>query len=317
MENLKGYIGKELLVILLQLFVISFLVFVMLRFGPGDPIAIQFPKADPEVRELLREELGYNRNIFVQYGDYMWHFIRGDMGESIKYTGQPVWELLKPRLWISIQLGAAAMLIGFPLGIILGMVAARYRNSWFDTFLISTLMSLRVLPVIILIQFCIFLFALKLNWLPAGGWDGLFSKNIIIPLIVLVLPSLGGGARFTRMNILHVIEDDYVRTAYAKGLPEKWVFLKHILPNAAPPILYDFIVSLGVTLLTGFLFVELLYGIRGIGKLMLESTFAFDYNVIMAFCIIVTSAYLVLRRVADISLGILDPRIRAGEAKRF
>jgi len=317
MENLKSFLVKESVVILIQLFLVSLIIFLMLRFGPGDPIAIRFPKADFETRELLREELGFNRHPLIQYFDYISGFVRGDLGESIKYPGKKVWDLFKPRLWISFQLGLLAMLIGMPLGVILGMIAARFRNSWFDSGLIGFLMCFRVFPTILFVQLCIFFLALKLEVLPAGGWEGIFSKNIIIPLAALILPGLAGGARFTRMNILHVIEEDYVRMAYAKGLSEKEVYLKHVLPNAAPPILYVFIISLGDILISGFLFVELLYGIRGMGKLIFEAAFDLDYDVVLAFCIIITSCWFVLRRVADVALGILDPRIRAGMEKRF
>ena len=317
--NLKNYIAKESLIILLQLLIISFAIFAMMRLGPVDPIANRFPQMNPEARELLKEQLGYNRPIHLQYFDYMKGLLRGDFGTSVKYpNSRSLWEdLFAPRVWISFQLGLAALLIGFPMGIILGLIAARFRNSWFDSGLIAILMPFRILPSVIFIQFCIFLFAAKLNWLPAAGWEGLFSKNIIIPLLVLVLPSLAGGARFTRINVLHIIEEDYVRQGFAKGLSEKMVFLKHILPNASPPIVYSFIVSLGDTLLTGFFFVELLYGIPGIGRFMMDMTFAFDYDPILSFSIIVTAVYLVLRRIADISMGIIDPRVRAGEAKQF
>ena len=317
--NLKNYIAKESLIILLQLLIISFAIFAMMRLGPVDPIANRFPQMNPEARELLKEQLGYNRPIHLQYFDYMKGLFRGDFGTSVKYpNSRSLWEdLFAPRVWISFQLGLAALLIGFPMGIILGLIAARFRNSWFDSGLIAILMPFRILPSVIFIQFCIFLFAAKLNWLPAAGWEGLFSKNIIIPLLVLVLPSLAGGARFTRINVLHIIEEDYVRQGFAKGLSEKMVFLKHILPNASPPIVYSFIVSLGDTLLTGFFFVELLYGIPGIGRFMMDMTFAFDYDPILSFSIIVTAVYLVLRRIADISMGIIDPRVRAGEAKQF
>lgn len=319
MTNLKTYITKETLMIVMQLLVISFMIFSMMRLGPIDPIASRFPQMNPEARELLREQLGYNKPIHVQYIDYMKGFMKGDFGMSVKYPNvKSIWDdLFAPRIWISFQLGLLALLIGFPLGIFFGLIAARFRNSWFDSFLIAILMPFRIIPSVILIQFCIFIFAAKMNILPAAGWEGLFSTNIIIPLLVLVLPGLAGGARFTRINVLHVIEEDYVKMAYAKGLSGKMVFMKHVLPNASLPIVYSLIVSLGDTLLTGFFFVELLYGIPGIGKFMIDMTFAFDYDPILSFSIIVTAVYLVLRRVADISMGVLDPRVRAGEAKQF
>src|SRR3989338_1532670 len=130
--NLKNYIAKESLIILLQLLIISFAIFAMMRLGPVDPIANRFPQMNPEARELLKEQLGYNRPIHLQYFDYMKGLLRGDFGTSVKYpNSRSLWEdLFAPRVWISFQLGLAALLIGFPMGIILGLIAARFRNSW-------------------------------------------------------------------------------------------------------------------------------------------------------------------------------------------
>ena len=134
---------------------------------------------------------------------------------------------------------------------------------------------------------------------------------------MLVLPGLAGGVRFTRANALHVISEGFIRTAYAKGLSEKRVLLRHVLPNAAHPIFYPLVADFPLMLITGFLFVEIEYGIQGTGSFMVQSLRDLDYNVIMASSIIIAGIALTMRRVADIAIGILDPRARIGKAKTF
>jgi len=293
-------------------------IFFLLRAAvPGDALQARFQKSSEKTLDQIRHELGWDRNIFVQYGDYMHGFLQGDFGISLQYDQKTVWELLKPRLWKTIQLSFAAFLIGFPLGIILGLLAARWSGTWKDPALIGILMIFSSIHVIIFIQLLILIFAVKLELLPVGGWGGLFSLNSIIPLIVLTLPGLAGGARFTRANALHVINEGYVRTAYAKGLSEKRVLLRHVLPNAAHPILYPLVVDFPLILITGFLFVEIEYGIQGTGSFMVQSLRSLDYSVIMATSIMIAATALIMRRVADIAIGILDPRARLGKAKRF
>ena len=317
LSGLKGYLLKEAGWIFLALLVISFITFVLCRFVPGDPVAIRNPKADPETIARIREEMGFNRPIPIQYFDYMSKFVRGNMGESIRFPDRSVKELLFPRLWVSLQINILALLLSLPIGMILGIIAAKYRGRLVDHLIIITSLIPRAIPSIIFIQFLLLILVLRFQLLPASmaGWSGIFSLKIIIPLLVLSLPAIGGFAEFVRVSVLHVLEDDYVRTAYAKGLSEKRVILRHILPNASAPIVTTMILALA-GLLEGSLFAELFYGIDGAGRLMFDSFFQRDLEVIMAFTIIISALFLVSIRLSDLVLGVIDKRIRIGAQKR-
>lgn len=318
MTDTQKYVLSQVCWIFLQLMIISFVIFVLLRAAiPGDALQARFEKSSEKTLDQIRHELGWDRNIAVQYGDYIVGFVQGDFGYSLQHDQKTVWELLKPRLWKTIQLSFAAFIIGFPFGILFGLLAARWSGSWKDPALVGALMIFSSIHAIIFIQLLILVFAVELGLLPVGGWGRLFSLNSIIPLAVLVLPGLASGARFTRANALHVINEGYVRTAYAKGLSEKRVLLRHVLPNAAHPILYPLVVDFPLIFITGFLFVEIEYGIQGTGSFMVQSLRSLDYNVIMATSIMIAAIALIMRRVADIAIGVLDPRARIGKAKRF
>lgn len=318
MSDTHKYVLSQLAWIIFQLLVISLVIFILLRSAiPGDALQSRFDKSNEQTLDQIRHELGWDRFILVQYGDYMWGFVQGDFGYSLQWDQKTVWELLKPRLWKTVQLALAAFIIGFPSGIGFGLLAARWNNTWKDPSLVGALMVFSSIHPIIFIQLLILIFGVKLGWLPVQGWGGLFSLNTVIPLCVLVLPGIAGGVRFTRANALHVINEGYIRTARAKGLSEKRVLLRHVLPNAAHPIFYPLVADFPLMLITGFLFVEIEYGIQGTGSFMVQSLRALDYNVIMASSIMIASIALIMRRVADIAIGILDPRARIGKAKNF
>jgi len=196
-------------------------------------------------------------------------------------------------------------------------LAARWSSTWKDPALIGGLMVFSSIHSIIFVQLLILILSVNLGVLPVGGWGGLFSLNTVIPLTVLVLPGLASGVRFTRANALRVINEGYIRTAYAKGLSEKRVLLRHVLPNAAHPIFYPLVADFPIMMITGFLFIEIEYGIQGVGSFMVESLRSLDYNVIMATSIIIAGIALTMRRVADVAIGILDPRARIGKSRTF
>jgi ABC-type dipeptide/oligopeptide/nickel transport system permease component len=318
MSETQKFVLSQSIWIVIQLAVISFCIFFLLRSAiPGDALQTRFGKSSERTLDQVRHELGWDRNIVIQYGDYMRDFLRGDFGYSFQHDQKTVWELLKPRLWKTVQLAFAAFIMGFPLGIGMGLLAARWSGTWKDPALIGMLMVFSSIHTIIFVQFLILIFAVKLGVLPIGGWGGLFSLNSVIPLTVLVLPGLASGVRFTRANALHVINEGYIRTAYAKGLSEKRVLLRHVLPNAAHPIFYPLVADFPIMMITGFLFVEMEYGIQGTGSFMVESLRMLDYNVIMATSIIIAGIALAMRRVADVAIGIMDPRVRIGKSKIF
>jgi ABC-type dipeptide/oligopeptide/nickel transport system permease component len=326
MQGLAGYIVRRLLWAPVILFAVSLVTFALGRYGPGDPIQIlQGQYRDPEVRERVAEELGYNDSFFEQYWRYMKNVLSGDFGTSITYRGQPVEDVLFPRLWVTFQYNIVALVLIFAIGLPAGIWAALRQGTWADPLTMSVLLLFASVPVLVTIPLFQWLFALKLHWLPSGGWEtrdfwgveiGLLNKRIILPLLVLTLPGLAGVARYMRAQVLEVLDQDYVRTARAKGLREFTVVSRHIARNALLPLVTLMGFAL-VGLLGGSIFLETLLGIPGVGSFAFEAVFNRDYDSIMAIVLITSTAFIAANLIVDIIYAFIDPRIRlGGEAGR-
>ena len=304
------YAARRLLWLPFLLAIVALITFTLGVYGPGDPAEVRLgAKATPVAVQRLREEMGLDRPFLVQYGDFMWGAVRGDFGESYALAGRRVSEVIGRKIWISAQLGAAAMLIGVGLGIPLGLVAAYKQGTWMDTALVSFALFFYATPVFITAPFLILLLALELQLLPTSGWGGLLSTRIIMPALVMGLPGVAGMARLTRASALEVLGQEYVRTARAKGLSEVAVQGRHVLRNAMIPILTVLGLSMA-TLVEGAFITETIFGIPGIGRFAVDSIFNRDYPVIMALGMIVAAAFVTANLLVDVLYGVLDPRIR-------
>ena len=292
------------------LLAVSFITFTLGRFGPGDPVQVLLGQyQDPQVVQRLHKEMGLDRSFVVQYVTYIKDVVRGDFGESFVYRGRSVGELIGKRIWVSMQLGMAAMIISIGLGIPLGFFAALKQGSWLDVATVSATLIFMSLPVFITAPFLLILFVLWLDLLPSHGWTGFFSLTTIMPATVLGVPGIAGITRLTRASTLEVLNQDYVRTARAKGLRELVVRYRHILRNALIPIFTVVGLSLG-TLVEGAFITETYFGIPGIGRLAIESFFGRDYPVIMALGLMIAVAFVTANLVVDIGYRFIDPRIR-------
>lgn len=309
---MAGYILRRLLWLPVILFTVSFATFVLGRYGPGDPVQVLMGQhSDPEVVERIREQRGLNDNIFVQYGRYIKNVSRGDFGESFKYRGRTVTELLKPKMWVSAQLNIAAMILSVGLGIPIGLFAALRQGSLWDTAAVMMTLSWQSVPVFLTAPGLLWVFAWKLDMLPTHGWDGFFSTSIILPAIAMGIPGVAILTRLTRASTLEVITLDYVRTARAKGLPELMVRRRHILRNAMIPVVTSLGLSLAGIAFTSFI-VERFFGIPGVGNLLIESIFARDYPIIDGVLLIGTTMFIMVNLAVDLIYPLLDPRIRLG-----
>lgn len=303
------------------LLAVSLVTFALGRFGPGDPIQIlQGQYRDPVVRERIAEERGYNDNFFVQYWRYMEGFAQGDLGTSLTYRGLPVKDVIFPRLWVTIQYNFVALALIFGIGIPAGIWAALRQGTWMDPLTISLFLFFASVPILVSIPILQWLFALKLGWLPSGGWEvreylgveiGVVNKRAILPVIVLTLPGVAGVARYMRTQVLEVMDQDFVRTARAKGLEEFTVVSRHIARNALLPLATILGFAL-VSLLGGSIFLETLLGIPGIGSYAFEAVFNRDYDSIMAIVLITSAAFIAANLVVDITYAFIDPRVRLG-----
>ena len=322
-SGLASYIIRRLAIIPLILLVVSFVTFALGRYGPSDYVELQAgPRAKDETIERIREERGLNDPIIVQYKRWATDFLQGDFGTSVKYRGVPVEDVILPRLWVTVQYNLVVLILTFSFAIPLGTWAALRRGTWVDPASIGSFLVLASIPVLVTIPMLQWLFAVKLGWLPAGGWSensyfgvdlGIFSKHIILPVMVLTIPGVAGIARYMRGQVIEVMDQDYIRTARSKGLRGEVVVVRHVIRNALLPIVTILGFELAA-LISGAIFVETLLGIPGIGQYTFESVGSADYDGIMAIVMIGSLAFILANLFVDVAYGFIDPRIREAGA---
>lgn len=298
------------------LFLILFVTYAMMYYGAGDPIERMFLDADDVAIDevalnALRKKYGLDKPFIYQFLNYMNHLLHGDLGYSIREK-RPVNEMVAATLPISLQLGLAATFFAALIGIPLGILAANRHNSGVDYAIVGTVNLANAFPVYVtgplLILFLVVgIQAIDVPW----GWNGLFSKQSILPIFVLTLVPLPIVVRQTRAAVLEVKNEDYIRTARAKGLPNRDVLFGHMLR----PVLMPVLTALGlvaITLVNGAIFVELIFGIPGFGGMTLEGLLKVDYPVIMATVLIGAVIVMVTNFLVDLAYPLLDARVTRG-----
>ncbi len=308
-----AHVIKRLLWLPFLVIIVTFITFALLRFGPGDPVQIWLGQhQNDQVRERIRAKLGLDDPFVVQYVRYMEGVItRLDFGESFKFRGKSVREVIGTRILVSMQLNLAAVIITLGIGIPVGLLAALKQGTGWDNVIVAIALAFQSLPVFITAPVLLLVFALHLDILPTSGWDGFFSPKIVMPAVVMGVPGIAIVVRLVRASVLDVVGQDYVRTARAKGLSETAVRYRHILRNALIPVTTSFGFILA-GLAGGTFIVEIYFGIPGVGRLSLEALNARDYPVLMAFAIISTTLFVLANLIVDLLYPYLDPRIRLG-----
>lgn len=332
-----SYVLRRLLGLVPVLFGITLLVFLFLQLIPGDPAqAILGERGTPEQLAALREKLGLNRPLYVQYLAFVKSVLTGDLGTSTVST-IPVAEELKRRWPATFELALAATLVAVALGIPVGILAAVRKNSLLYTLSMSLSLVGVSMPVFWLGLLLVYLFAVNLHWLPTGGrlstdlaidfrpltgflvLDGLLSvrpqvlwdalRHLLLPALTLGTIPLAILTRITRSAMLEVLSQDYVRTARAKGLSERQVILKHALKNALLPVVTIVGLQFG-TLLGGAILTETIFSWPGIGSYIYEGILNRDYPVVQAGVLVVALAFVLVNLLVDLSYALLDPRIQ-------
>ncbi|MEJ2555310.1 MAG: ABC transporter permease [Anaerolineae bacterium] len=275
------YFVRRLLWLPVLLIIVSFITFALGYYGPADPIvALLGQHYNPEIAAQLAHEYGFDQPLTVQYFRYLERIVHLDFGESIKYRNQPVLRLLIPRLIVTIQLNAVSSFIGVAIGVLLGVTAALYRGKWIDRLVVFGVVFGRAIPVFVAGPILLFLFARTIPVLPPGGWDGIFSRSAVMPVVLLSIGPMAVFARQTRAGMLEVMGQDYIRTARAKGLHEMTVVTAHALRNAFIPLLTILGFLLG-SLVEGTFLTETIFGIPGMGQLAFEALGGRDYPIII------------------------------------
>ena len=292
------------------LLMVSAVTFALGTYGPGDPVrGMLGTKYDEATAERLRSSLGLDRPVIVQYADYVSGAIRGDFGESLRYRGRSVGPLLASKMWVSFQVNLAAMFVSLTIGLPLGFWIAHKQGTWVDPAAVALTLILMSVPIMVSIPIVLWGLCLKLSLVPCSGWGGFFDLRIIVPAITMGIPGVAGLARLMRVSTLDVFGQDFIRTARAKGLSERYIDVRHVLRNAIIPVVTILSFSLAGMLTTGFI-TERLLGIPGVGDFAIQAIFNRDYPVIMAFTLILSTAFVVANLLADIAYSLIDPRIR-------
>ena len=312
---MAGYVIRRGLATVPVLLVVSLVVFALIRLSPGDPAALI---AGHEAQEwevvAIREQLGLNRPLPVQLGIWFRDILRGDLGRSI-VSKHPVADLIRQWAVPTASLAFLTEVIAISLAIPLGVLAAWKANTWIDRSVMVFATLGFSIPVFWLGFLMIFLFAVKLNIFPAAGYVA--PTEAFFPFLHrMIMPALATGvilmaliARMTRATVLETLNEDYVRTARAKGLAERAVLIRHALRNAALPILT--VIGLGIAgVMSGVVITESVFAIPGLGRLLINSILARDYPIIQGVILVVSGVYVFINLLVDISYAYFDPRVR-------
>lgn len=310
-----NYIARRLLFAIPVLLGASFLVFISIRFIPGDPaVAIAGELATPEYIAQVREQMGLDEPLLVQYGLYLQRTLQGDWGQSVR-TRIPVTQEIMERLPRTLQLAAWSLVIAAIFGIPIGVVSATRANSWIDTIsmvfaLLGVSMPIFWLGLMLMIFFSVQVTAwlgLSQPFLPPTGSET--WRHAIMPIIALSANSMAIQARMTRATMLEVLRADYIRAARAKGVREEVVVYKHALRNALVPIVTIIGLQFG-TLLGGAVLTETVFAWPGIGRLLIDSISYRDYPVIQGTVLLIAGGFVLVNLLVDITYAYLNPRIR-------
>ncbi len=304
------YISRRLAWAPVLLFLAGLFIFWLGSIAPGDPVElIAGQRADPEAIARIRERLGLDQPFIFRYLNYIADALRGDFGESYRYRGRDVIELLAPKLRVSLELNIVSYVVTLAIGLPLGFWAAMRQGTWKDPTLTTFMLLVYALPVFFTAPFLILVFAVWLDWIPASGWSGMFSRQAVLPAFTIGLPGAFVFMRYMRASTLDVLGQEYVRTAHGKGMGHMTVNRRHIARNALIPILTILGFSLA-GMFGGSLIVELIYGIPGVSRLALEAVFQRDYPILMALTLLGAMMLVLANLVVDILYTVIDPRIR-------
>ncbi len=298
--------------------IVSMLAFVLMHSIPGGPFDEEKSPLPPAAKENILHKYGLDRPLYEQYGLYMWNALHGDFGISFQSPTETVIQLIA-RTWpTSMQLGGLAIVLAAIIGLTSGILAAVNQNTWID-YVVTFVSTLGItVPNFVIALWLLLVFAVGLGWLPTGGWPGGGAsdfKTLILPVITLSLGPSALVARYTRSSLVEVLHAEYIRTARAKGLRDHAVVLGHALKNALIPLITILLPQIP-NLITGTIFVEVIFRVPGLGKFFVSSIYLRDYPMIMATMLLVATLWSTTYLLSDILYTVVDPRIRLFGASR-
>jgi peptide/nickel transport system permease protein len=315
---MAAYIVRRLTIGVIILVLVTFLVFIVMRLLPGDPLILFIGSEAGELSDqdldMYRHQYGLDKPLMVQYVVWIGGVLHGDLGTSISYK-MTAGGLISERLPVTFYLGAVAFVISAVLGVLFGIICALKRGKWPDT-LFTVLANIGItLPAFWVGILLIYFFSLKLGWLPTNGFTSPFTdfwlsiKQMLMPVFCLLLFSVAALTRQTRSSMLEVVQQDYIRTAWAKGLKERIIIIRHSIKNALIPVVTTMGMHVSI-MFGGAVLIETIFNIPGMGRMMKDAVFGHDYQVVQAGVLIIALVVVVTNIIVDISYGWFDPRIR-------
>jgi ABC-type dipeptide/oligopeptide/nickel transport system permease component len=305
---MPGYVRRRLLAAIPVVLGVSILTFSALHLLPGDPVMVMLGESadSPERAAALRAQLGLDDPIAVQYVRYLGNALRGDLGRSIR-SNRPVLDEIRQQAPSTLELTLAGLGAATVLGVSLGVLAARYRNTWLDRVSVALSLLGGSMPSFWLGMLLIFLFALRLGWLPATGQGGL--ERLVLPALTLALQAMAVIALVTRARMREVLAREYVTTARAKGVSERVLLLRHALRNALLPVVTIVGLQFGA-LLGGSVIIENVFARQGMGRLAVEAILNRDMPIVQGVVLVAGVIYVLINLLVDLVYATLDPRIR-------
>ena len=310
-----AYIVRRVLATIPVMAIVALFVFSLLYIAPGDPAAvIAGDQATPQDVERIRASLGLDRPFLVRFGEWVWNILNGDMGVSI-FTNLPVTTMIKQRIEPTLSLMILTLCLAITIAVPMGVIAAWKQGTWIDRAVMGFAVLGFSVPVFVVGYVLAYVFALELDWLPVQGYtafsNGFFPwlENLILPAIALGGVYIALIARITRATMLEVLQQDYIRTARAKGAGQTNILFLHALKNAAVPIVT--VIGIGIALLIGGAVVtESVFAIPGLGRLTVDAILRRDYPVIQGVVLLFSFIYVLVNLLIDLLYTLFDPRIR-------
>ena len=313
---MAAYIFRRLLATIPVLVVVAIFVFLLLHLTPGDPASvIAGDYASPEDIEKIRTKLGLNQPLHIQFFGWTERLLQGDLGTSI-FSQLPVSHLIAQRIEPTIALALTTIIFAVTIAVPLGVLAAWKSGTWIDrSVMIFAVLGFSV-PIFVIAYSMIWGFSIKLHWFPVQGYKSIFKDGFIPFIKHITLPTIALGffyialiARITRATVIEILSEDYIRTAYAKGLIPKIVLFRHALKNASVPIVTIIGIAVGL-LLGGVVVTESVFNIPGLGRLTVDSILRRDYPIIQGMMLFFSGIYVIINLLVDISYSFLDPKIK-------
>jgi oligopeptide transport system permease protein len=304
------YVARRLVYMVAALFIIISVTFFISKALPGNPFAN--PKLSPQVREQIFEKYGFDEPLYVQYAKYMANVAQGDLGNSFYFEGRPVSIMILQRLPVSAFIGVQAVIFGLVIGMVLGIVAALWHNTVWDTLAVVVAILGVSVPSFVLGPILQYWLGLKLGWFPIAFFESWIYS--VLPSLALSVFVVSTVARFIRTEMLEVMGQDYITLAKAKGLSGLAVILKHVLRNAMIPLV-TVMAPLTIYIIVGSLVIEQIFAVPGIGEQFVQSVVVNDYSMILGTTIFFSVLFILALLIQDILYGVIDPRIRVSGAK--